>query len=609
MRKVCGVFGVLLVLTISLHGTELHVAVTGSDANPGTKKFPLRTIQHAADLAQPGDVVTVHQGTYRERVNPPRGGTSGKNRIVYRAAPGEAVVIKGSEVITNWVKVQDEVWKAVIPNSFFGGFNPYGDLIHGDWFNAKGRQHHTGCVYLNDAGLLEATTLEEVLKPAGKTPLWFGQGDAEGKTTTIWAQFQGVNPNEQLVEINKRQTVFYPEKTGVNYLTIRGFTLEQAATPWAPPTAEQIGLIGTHWSRGWIIESNVIRHSRCSGIALGKYGDEWDNKSESAEGYIRTIHCALTNGWNRDTVGHHLVRNNEISFCEQTGIVGSLGCSFSTVINNDIHDIHIQRRFTGAEMAGIKFHGAIDVVINGNNIHRTSLGIWLDWMAQGAQVTGNLLHDNDMDLFCEVDHGPFLVANNLFLSPASFWVVSQGGAYAHNLIAGTVRVHAYDARQTPFHKAHSTVLAGLHDNPNGDVRYYNNLFANRANLGCYDQPTLPVWMGGNVFLKGATSCVQETTSLSKPDFDPALKLVPGKDGLYLEITLVKSFATGQPHPVVTTKLLGNAAIPNLPYENPDGSPLCINTDYFGKKRSASNPFPGPFEISTSGPLRIKVWWP
>ena len=37
------------------------------------------------------------------------------------------------------------------------------------------------------------------------------------------------------------------------YIAVKGFKLEQAAIPWAPPTAEQIGLIGTHWSKGWII--------------------------------------------------------------------------------------------------------------------------------------------------------------------------------------------------------------------------------------------------------------------------------------------------------------------------------------------------------------------
>ena len=36
-------------------------------------------------------------GTYRERINPARGGESDEKRIVYRAAPGEKVEIKGSE--------------------------------------------------------------------------------------------------------------------------------------------------------------------------------------------------------------------------------------------------------------------------------------------------------------------------------------------------------------------------------------------------------------------------------------------------------------------------------------------------------------------------------
>ena len=130
---------------------------------------------------------------------------------------------------------------------------------------------------------------------------------------------------------------------------------------------------------------------------------------------------ALKNGWNRATVGSHLVRNNHIHHCGQTGIVGSLGCAFSTVAGNEIHDIHLGQSFGGAEMAGIKFHGAIDVVIRGNHIYRCGpvAGIWLDWMAQGAQVTGNLLHDNlgDCgDIFCEMQHGPILLANNLLLS-------------------------------------------------------------------------------------------------------------------------------------------------------------------------------------------------
>jgi hypothetical protein len=587
-------------------GREYHVSPRGNDSGDGSAGQMLRTISAAALRAQPGDVVTVHEGVYRERVNPQRGGESDAKRLVYQAAPGETVEIKGSEVVKHWEKVQGDTWKVAIPNTLFGKFNPYSDLIRGDWFNARGREHHTGAVYLNGDWLVEAATLDEVLKPAGESLLWFGRVD--GESTTIWAQFKGVDPNENLVEINVRRTVFYPDKPGVSYLTVRGFTLRHAASPWAPPTAEQIGLIGTHWSKGWIIENNRISHSRCSGVSLGKYGDAWDNRAESAEGYVGTIHRATENGWSKENIGHHVVRNNVISHCEQAGVVGSLGAVFSTITGNTIHDIHVRRLFSGAEMAGIKIHGAIDVEISGNHIYRTVRGLWLDWMAQGTRVTGNLFHDNrDQDLFVEVDHGPFLIDNNLFLSRMAFLVVSQGGAYAHNLIAGGLSLNSYDARRTPFHKAHSTELAGLHDNPSGDDRYFNNLFVDRGDVSPYDKAKLPVRMDGNVFLQGARPCRHEVSPLVRPDFDPAIKLVAQSDGWYLEIVLDKAWGSAQNRQRVTTELLGKAAIPNLPYERPDGSPLLLDADYFGRVRPRANPFPGPFELPDGGKQRLKVW--
>jgi alpha-N-arabinofuranosidase len=599
------ILSILTLVTVA-HATEFHVKPNGNDANSGTQAAPFRTIQHAANLAHPGDVITVHAGVYRERISPPRGGETDAKRIVYQAATGETVEIKGSEVVNDWVKVGNDTWKAALPNSFFGSFNPYSDLIHGDWFNPMGRNHHTGAVYLNGDWLTEAATLDEVMKPVASHALWFGQVDKH--STTIWAQFKGINPNQQQVEINVRQTVFYPEKTGINYITIRGFMLEDAATPWAPPTAEQIGLIGAHWSKGWIIENNKISYSICSGISLGKYGDQWDNTSaNSAEGYVKTIERALAVGWSKENIGHHIVRNNTISHCEQTGIVGSLGAAFSTVTGNTIHDIHVRQLFSGAEMAGIKFHGAIDVEISGNHIYRTNRGFWLDWMAQGARVSRNLFHDNGEDIFVEVDHGPFLIDNNLLLSPHSLTDNSQGGAYVHNLFNGAIERNALDKRQTPYHKPHSTEVAGLHDNPVGDNRFYNNLFVQNADLSLYDSGPLPSWMSGNVFLKGAKPSKQEKSPLVNPNFDTVISVTEQADGFYLEMTYDPAWSTDRTRPLVTTQLLGRAAIPNLPYEQRDGKPIRIDVDYFGRSRSESNPTPGPFENPGQGHLKIKVW--
>jgi alpha-N-arabinofuranosidase len=596
----------LFLLSGALQAREYHVSVIGDDSNKGTAENPFQTISRAAELAEAGDIITVHEGTYRERINPPRGGTSDRKRIVYQANPGDKVVVKGSEVIKGWQKVENDTWKVVIPNSFFGDFNPYSDLINGDWFNPKGREHHTGAVYLNGHWLTEAATLDDVLRPISDTPLWFGQVD--DNNTTIWAQFKDVNPNEAEVEINVRRAVFYPYKTSVNFITVRGFTMMHAATPWAPPTAEQIGLIGTNWSKGWIIEDNDISYSTCVGITLGKHGDKWDNTSaNTAEGYVKTIERATERGWSKENIGHHIVRNNHISHCEQAGLVGSMGAVFSSITDNVIHDIHVRRLFTGAEMAGIKIHGAVDTIISRNHIYRTTRGIWLDWMAQGTRVTRNLLHDNgpSEDLFVEVNHGPFLVDNNILLSDIGILVNSQGAAYVHNLIAGRIHVAVGERRQTPYLKAHATEVAGLHGNSSGDERYYNNIFVN-GGLAGYDKAVLPVFMGCNVFLKGAKPSKHEADPLVIQHADPGLKLLEKADGLYLEMSLDKACARQQ-CTLVTTELLGKAKTPSLAYEQPDGSPYRIDTDYFGKKRNETNPSAGPFENPGEGKHRMKVW--
>ena len=621
----------------TLHHMEYHVSVNGDDHNNGSLSKPLRTISAAANLAMPDDTVLVHAGIYREQITPPRGGNSNAERIVYEAAPGEKVVIKGSEIIKGWKKLDNDTWEVKIPNTFFGDFNPYKELIHGDWFDPtpKDRKYHRGAVYLNSDWLMEAAKKEEVMNVEDKkNPLWWGNVDST--TTTIWAQFKDADPNKDLAEINVRPTVFYPDKPFINFITVRGFTMEQAATNWAPPTAEQMGLIGTHWSRGWIIENNTIEYSKCSGIALGKYGDDYDNKNtESAKGYVGTIERALAFGWNKGTIGGHIVRNNTIAYCEQTGIVGSMGCSFSTIEGNSIHDIYVHRLFSGAEMAGIKFHGAIDVQIKHNHIYRVGgvAGIWLDWMAQGAQIKNNLMNDNSTDIFLEVDHGPMLVSNNILLSKSNLLMNSSGAAFVHNLFGGKIDVIHYDARLTPYMKPHSTYVVALHDNPSGDVQFINNLFVNGGDASQYSNALLPVTFKGNVYTKGAVRAIEnngqdkfgemnkdaekqmkeykehnatEMNVSVDNNFDASVNLLQQDKNMYLEISFDKKWLA-QKHKLVTTETLTKAIVPDLPFENPDGSALRIDTDYLGKKRNVTNPSPGPFEINTSGKQKIEVW--
>jgi len=55
-------------------GKTYYVDPKGDDANPGTMEKPFATIQHAVDLVEPGDVIYLKGGTYRESVTVTRSG-------------------------------------------------------------------------------------------------------------------------------------------------------------------------------------------------------------------------------------------------------------------------------------------------------------------------------------------------------------------------------------------------------------------------------------------------------------------------------------------------------------------------------------------------------
>lgn len=97
-----------------------------------------------------------------------------------------------------------------------------------------------------------------------------------------------------------------------------------------PPTGKQYGIIGPNWSKGWIIEDNIIHDSKCSAVSLGKEETTGDNnftKWGRKPGYqyqMEAVFRALAIGWSKEKVGSHIVRNNRIYDCGQNGIVGHM---------------------------------------------------------------------------------------------------------------------------------------------------------------------------------------------------------------------------------------------------------------------------------------------
>ncbi|MEP1487556.1 MAG: right-handed parallel beta-helix repeat-containing protein [Algibacter sp.] len=639
-----------IVSALIVNATEYHVSKKGNDFNTGSREAPFKTISKAAKIAQPGDVITVHEGVYRERVNPFYGGMNDRSRIIYQAAENEEVWIKGSEEINTWKKHKGTVWKVVISNAFFEGFNPYQEIVYGDWLTKTyGRDHHLGEVYVNGKALYEIDSLSKVFSERsleratdieGAKYKWYCKSNEA--ITTIYANFNGVDPNKELVEINVRPTVFFPEKTGINYITVRGFKMCHAATQWAPPTAEQVGLIGPNWSKGWIIEDNLISDSKCSGIVIGKERasgqNSWvrDRKKHGTQREREVVFKALQLGWSKETVGSHVIKNNTIKDCEQGGIIGHLGCIFSEISNNHIYNINVKKQFTGWEISGIKLHAAIDVLIKNNCIHDNHRGIWLDWQAQGARVTGNLLfnHFDNEDLFIEVNHGPMLIDNNILLSEKGILNASQGTAFVNNLVTGYIQTRTATNRFTHYHFPHSTKVLGMMTVILGDDRFYNNIFAANNNtldesqyyglnayndfpsatykwkspggLNAYNEQSFPVFIDANLYLNKALPSNIETNFIENRALKPEISLSQEDDGYYLNMTIDESFKNVQTQ-MVNTALLGTAFQSETPFENPDGSPMLINEDYFGKIRNTETPLVGPLQNFKIGKNKIKVW--
>jgi len=78
-----------------------YVSSKGSDANPGTRSSPLRTLQGAANRAAAGDTVIVYAGIYRETVTPANSGTA-TAPITYMPDPGASVTITGADPVMGW---------------------------------------------------------------------------------------------------------------------------------------------------------------------------------------------------------------------------------------------------------------------------------------------------------------------------------------------------------------------------------------------------------------------------------------------------------------------------------------------------------------------------
>lgn len=280
---------------------------------------------------------------------------------------------------------------------------------------------------------------------------------------------------------------------------------------------------------------------------------------------------------------------------------------------------------------------------------------------EGTEITMPLALAED--IFVEVSHGPTLIDNNLLLSEAAGRLSTQGLAFVHNLIAGTFTYVGNGVdnggkvfptpRYTPYHVPHRTEVDGFMTILHGDARFYNNIFVqmpvrslftdyakkvNAYELGllndiCGTKPYdgypkeeeylarftaqnysireerdkyydhLPVYTGGNVYFNGAQPYDGEEDFVADTQHKVELALVHEADGWRLQTNLY-DFLPEKTWQTISTQTLGMAFEPEERFENPDGTEIVFDTDYFGNHRGIS-PVCGPFE--GAGAADEAVW--
>jgi hypothetical protein len=217
-----GMLRLLVPLAASLLTTATaatyHVAqeiLSASDDSPGDSEHPLKTISKAAELLKAGELVIIHSGVYRERVQIKASGTA-QQPIRIEAAEGEHVVLTGADRITNWKKVD--------------GANP---IFSTDWphkfITWNSSMTHPNDAYHQVIGRCEQVIINGYLQRQVLSSNLLSPGtffaDVTNRTLFVW-DATNADLKKQHVEASTRQEILRLEG---DYVQVRGLTFRYAA--------------------------------------------------------------------------------------------------------------------------------------------------------------------------------------------------------------------------------------------------------------------------------------------------------------------------------------------------------------------------------------------
>ncbi|OAB62466.1 hypothetical protein AY599_11610 [Leptolyngbya valderiana BDU 20041] len=424
------------VSAVSLRAESPHLLVVAqqhpqaTDDNPGTEAKPLQTIDAAAQRAQPGDKILVREGIYRERVMPARGGTRDRP-IVYEAAAGETVVLRGSEVwaaqpMAGLPDAPTPYWEGTVSETLFEDVDPFTTQLE-----RMPQGYLRAQVFLQSRPLRQVLDRESLQQQSGT---WFFESDRRQLRVHLPQSYPADDP--PFLEISTRRAVFAPKIRGLGYIQVRGFVMEHGANPFPSgfwrSRSPQAGILSTRSGHHWAIEHNTIRYAKSLGLDCGSEG-RYD---------IDGLEQPMPDG-----AGYHVVRYNTITDNGCGGIAGWK--QTASLIAYNVIDRNNRLGFTAPETGGIKVHEFVDGQIIGNVLRNNEcFGIWVDNIYRGARVSRNLVLSNrGAGIFMEMGGGPALVDNNVVaftsLGEGIYTHDASGVTVAHNWLQANTHFGVY----------------------------------------------------------------------------------------------------------------------------------------------------------------------
>jgi hypothetical protein len=419
-----------------------------ADTNPGTKELPFLTINHAAQVLQPGERVVIMEGVYREAVEPARGGSGPDRMISYEAAPGAKVVVKGSRLVKGgWQPSsgfslrhfgadpsKGAIYQLDLRDLDYQGYNPFGMasimMDRHYLFPTKDEldRHlaRRGLVFVDGQRLKQVTLYHQLAAQDGA--YW-----VEHNGLTLHLRLPGdAHPAGHQVELAIQEQIFAPRVRGLAYLRVKGITFEHAANGFPVP---QRGAVSMSAGHHWIIEDCTIRGVNALGLDIGM--QDWNSLPP-------------------EVIGYAIVRRNHIEDAGACGLAG-MRVRDTLIESNLIENVGWHNVELMWETAGIKLHRAVNCLIRNNVIRHIEWapGLWLDYENANTRATANVIGDvrevHHGCLYLEASHEPNMFDHNILwnstpgkgggtyhMTPHGGWGILTDGSdevgMAHNLI-------------------------------------------------------------------------------------------------------------------------------------------------------------------------------